>query len=33
VLFLDQGSVIPDDLIEGLAADLGDTTIGKAAPG
>lgn len=32
VLFLDQDSVIPDGLIDGLAADLGDTSIGVVGP-
>jgi rhamnosyltransferase len=32
VLFLDQDSVIPDGLIDGLAADLGDSSIGVVGP-
>jgi rhamnosyltransferase len=32
VLFLDQDSVIPDGLIDGLAEDLGDSSIGVVGP-
>jgi rhamnosyltransferase len=32
VLFLDQDSVIPDGLIDGLADDLGDSSIGVVGP-
>jgi rhamnosyltransferase len=32
VLFLDQDSVIPDGLIDGLAEDLGDASIGVVGP-